>query len=104
MEGVLARDFSDYFLRMLPMVKLMDLFKIDKSMPDSDVTIDYLADNIWIVGSPDEVAAKLRAIHEEVGGFGVLLAMGHEWKPRDKWLRSMTLLKNEVMPKLADLS
>ena len=103
-EGVLARDFSDYFLRMLPMVKLMDLFKIDKSMPDSDVTIDYLADNIWIVGSPDEVAAKLRAIHEEVGGFGVLLAMGHEWKPRDKWLRSMTLLKNEVMPKLADLS
>ena len=32
-----------------------------------------------------------------------LLAMGHEWQPRDKWTRSMTLLKEEVLPKLADL-
>ena len=26
--------------------------KHDQSVPDSDVTIDYLADNVWIVGSP----------------------------------------------------
>ena len=36
-------------------------------------------------------------------GFGVLLAMGHEWEPRDKWVHSMTLLADEVMPRLADL-
>ena len=67
------------------------------------MTPDYLLDNLWIAGSPDEVAARIRELYEYVGGFGVLLVMGHEWKPRDKWERSMRLLAEEVMPKLADL-
>ena len=56
-----------------------------------------------LFGNPDEVEEKLRSLHEEVGGFGVLLAMGHEWSPVDKWQQSMTLLAKEVMPRLADL-
>ena len=56
------------------------------------------------VGSPDDVANKIRQIYQDVGGFGVLLAMGHEWDPKDQWVKSMTLLANEVMPKLADLT
>ena len=103
LHGTLGRDFQEYFLKLLPVVKMMDLVKIDTEMPDSDVNIEYLVDNIWIVGSPDEVAGKLRRLYEDVGGFGVLLAMGHEWHPRDKWERSMTLLAQEVMPRLADL-
>ena len=72
-------------------------------MPDSDVTIEYLMDNIWIVGSADDVTEKLRRLHADVGGFGWLLTMGHEWNPRDKWLRSHELLIQEVLPRLADL-
>ena len=72
-------------------------------MPDIDVTPEYVMENVWIVGSPDEVEEKLRSLHDEVGGFGVLLAMGHEWSPADKWEQSMTLLAKEVMPRLADL-
>ena len=102
-EGILARDFNGYFLKVLATMNMIDLFKTDPDMPDSDVTIDYLLDNIWIVGSPDEVADKLRTLHDEVGGFGVLLTMGHEWQPKDAWVRSMTLLADEVMPSLSDL-
>ena len=69
----------------------------------SDVTAEYLMDALWIVGSPDDVADQLRQLYNDVGGFGVLLAMGHEWEPKEKWVNSMTLLKQEVMPKLADL-
>ena len=29
---------------------------------------------------------------------------GHEWKPRDKWIQSMTLLAEEVFPRLTHLS
>ena len=104
LEGVLARDFENYFLRLLPHSRMMDLIKTDPEMPDSDVTPEYLVDNIWLVGTPDDVAAKVRDIHTEVGGFGVLLAMGHEWQPKEKWLRSMSLLVDEVMPRVADLS
>ena len=104
LEGVMRRDFENYFFRSLPMMKMLSLLKTDPDMPDSDVTVEYLVDNIWIVGSPDEVADKLRRLYHEVGGFGVLLAMGHEWQPRDRWVNSMTLLAKEVMPKLADLN
>jgi len=103
-EGVLRRDFEQYFRQLLTKTNQMSLMKIDPDMPDSDVTAEYLIDNIWIVGSPDDVADKLRRLYQEVGGFGVLLAMGHEWQPRERWLNSMTLLIKEVMPKLADLS
>ncbi len=104
LDGVLRRDFEQYFLRLLPKMKMLGLMKVDPDMPDSDVTAEYLVDNIFVVGSPDDVAVKLRRMHADVGGFGVLLAMGHEWRPKDPWVNSMTLLAKEVMPKLADLT
>jgi alkanesulfonate monooxygenase SsuD/methylene tetrahydromethanopterin reductase-like flavin-dependent oxidoreductase (luciferase family) len=103
LEGVLRRDFERYFRPLLTHTKQMDLMKTDPEMPDSDVTAEYLVDNIWIVGDPDGVAGKLRRMHRDVGDFGVLLAMGHEWEPRDRWLNSTELLINKVMPRLADL-
>ena len=103
-NGIMARDFNEYFLNVIRYSKLLDLFKHDPNMPDSDVTVEWLADNILIVGSPDDVAEKIRKLYNDVGGFGVLLAVGHEWQPKDKWLRSHELLMSEVMPKLSDLN
>ena len=100
-EGVLARDFKGYFFRLLPKVGMMGLLKNDPDMPDSDVTIDYLIDHVFIVGSVDEVAQRLNDLRGEIGGFGTLLAMGHEWEPYDAWLGSMSLLRNEVLPKVS---
>ena len=104
LEGVLRRDFEQYFLRLLRKMKMLDLMKVDPDMPDADVTLEYLVDNIFIVGSVDDVADKLRRLYLDVGGFGVLLAMGHEWQPKERWVNSMTLLVKEVVPKLADLN
>lgn len=100
-EGTLARDFTDYFFKMVPKIRgNLNLFKADKSMPDSEVTIDYMIDNLWIVGSPQDVVRQIEELYDKVGGFGVLLVMGHEWDPKDKWIRSMELLAKEVVPKL----
>lgn len=102
-EGTLARDFTDYFFKMIPKIRgNLDIFKMDKNMSDSDVTPDYMIDNLWIVGSPDDVVEQIRDLYHHVGGFGYLLVMGHEWKPKDKWQNSMQLLVEEVMPKLSD--
>ena len=100
LEGVMTRDFQNYFLRTLPRMRMLGLMKQDPNMPDSDVTPEYIVDNIWVVGSADEVAEKLSDMNEAVGGFGVLLAMGHEWEPRERWLNSMAVLAEEVIPKL----
>ena len=57
-----------------------------------------------LAGDVDEVLRRLMMLIEETGGFGTLLAMGHEWEPRQDWQHSMELLANEVMPQLADLA
>ena len=103
MEGTIARDYKDYWFNLLDWSNSLDRFKLDVNMPDSDLTLDYLMDNVWIVGSPDEVAEKLATLYEDTGGFGTILAMGHEWEPRQQWIESMSLLADTVMPKLAKL-
>jgi len=99
--GTLGRDYRDYFLRLLPKLRGFDMLKVDPAMPDAEVTLEYLCDNIWIVGSPDTVARKLATLSDDVGGFGTLLVIAHEWTPRGAWERSMRLLAEEVVPRLS---
>lgn len=103
-DGVLGRDWNDYFFPVLRKGNLMIGPKLDPTMPDDAVTLEYLAENVWIVGDVEEVTAKIRKLYDDVGGFGTLLAIGHEWEPRDKWLNSTRLLATEVMPRLQNLS
>ncbi|MFN8540005.1 MAG: LLM class flavin-dependent oxidoreductase [Thermomicrobiales bacterium] len=103
LDGVLGRDWRDYFLPLLKKGNLLMAPKLDQSMTDEEVTLEYLCENIWIVGDVEEVTRKLRNLYTEVGGFGTLLVIGHEWNPDDKWRRSMELLATEVAPRLGDL-
>src|SRR6267378_3679167 len=48
----------------------------------------------------DTVARKLAKLSGDVGGFGTLLVIAHEWTPRGAWERSMRLLKDKVVPRL----
>jgi alkanesulfonate monooxygenase SsuD/methylene tetrahydromethanopterin reductase-like flavin-dependent oxidoreductase (luciferase family) len=100
LDGTLARDWRGYFIPLLRKIGRLGLTKVDPDMPDDDVTVEYLLDHIWVVGDPDTVAEKLARLGRDIGGFGPLLVIGHEWEPRDAWVRSMTLLANEVSPRL----
>src|SRR2546427_10006890 len=51
LEGTIARDYRDYFLPLLGLNRGLGGLKMEESMADSDVTIDYLCDNVWLVGS-----------------------------------------------------
>ena len=104
LEGAIGRDFRDYFLPLLTKTQQLPLLKQDPNMADDALTLEYLADSVWIVGDPAECASKLRALHAELGGFGSVLAMAHDWPDPSVWDRSMTLLATEVMPRLADLA
>jgi alkanesulfonate monooxygenase SsuD/methylene tetrahydromethanopterin reductase-like flavin-dependent oxidoreductase (luciferase family) len=104
LDGVIGRDWREYFIPLLKRSKLLIAPKVDPAMPDEAVTPEYLCEHVWVVGDAEEVAAKLRALHAEVGGFGTLLVIGHEWRPEEEWRRSMTLLATEVAPRLADLA
>ena len=104
LEGTLGRDWREYFFPLLRKVKMLIAPKIDPDMPDDAVTLEYLLDNVWVVGDVEQVTAKLRRLYQDVGGFGTLLVIGHEWRPEGQWERSMALLAERVMPQLAGLT
>ncbi len=75
-----------------------ELFKTSRDMPDADVTLDYICDNLIIWGSPQKVADEILAFREQVGDFGTLLYAGHDWLDRDLARRSMVLAAEQVLP------
>lgn len=106
-EGMLYRAWQDYLYPLFafgsyPFTASM---KHDDSMATEDVTIDYMANNIWLVGSPETVARKIKDLYEISGGFGVLLMMvlDHSDDPNG-WRKSMRLLTEQVLPRLSDLT
>lgn len=78
--------------------------KIDPSMPDDAVDVDYMMEHMWIVGDPEECADRIRRLYEIVGGFGVLLAITQDSENPEWDHRSLHLLIEEVGPRVADLA
>jgi len=77
--------------------------KLDPSMPDEGVTADYMMENVWIVGDPQECADKIRALYEVTGGFGSLLTITADSDDPSWDHESLRLLAEEVGPRIADL-
>ena len=75
-------------------------FKHDAAMSDADCTLDYVLRHLPIYGTPETVAAKIEELRREVGPFGTLLYVGHDWHDPALARRSMTLMATEVMPRV----
>jgi limonene 1,2-monooxygenase len=75
------------------------LMKKDDTMPDADLTFDWMAEEIpWIIGSPEDCVRQIREVEETVGGFGTLLINSRDWVTTDKWNRSLELFARYVTP------
>ena len=81
----------------------MDAMKMSADMADEAVTVDYLMEEVWIVGDPRECAEKLRELHASCGGFGTLLSISADSDDPQWDHESLTLLRNDVGPLIADL-
>jgi alkanesulfonate monooxygenase SsuD/methylene tetrahydromethanopterin reductase-like flavin-dependent oxidoreductase (luciferase family) len=77
--------------------------KLDPSLPDEAVTVDYLMDNVWIVGDPSEVVEQIHQLHEESGGFGTLLSITTDSDDAGWDHESLRLLLDQVAPRVAHL-
>lgn len=78
-------------------------YKKDPGMSDEDVDVDYMMENVWIVGDPQECADQIRALYRGVGGFGTLLVITQDPDDHSLMQRSTQLLMEEVAPRVADL-
>ena len=97
--GMMGRCWREFLLPLYLGLGLGPLLKGDPSMPDEDVDLEYVADNLWLVGSPDTVARRIRELQEHTGGFGYLLITSYDAvDERQSWERSLQLLMDEVLP------
>jgi alkanesulfonate monooxygenase SsuD/methylene tetrahydromethanopterin reductase-like flavin-dependent oxidoreductase (luciferase family) len=77
--------------------------KLDASVPDDAVTVDYLMENVWIVGDPAECAEKIHQLYEVSGGFGALLSITTDSDDAGWDHESLRLLMEDVAPRVAHL-
>src|SRR5439155_20067696 len=77
--------------------------KLEPSMADEAVTVDYLMENPWIVGDPSECADKIHQLYEESGGFGPRLTITTDSDDAGWDHESLRLLIEDVAPRVAHL-
>jgi alkanesulfonate monooxygenase SsuD/methylene tetrahydromethanopterin reductase-like flavin-dependent oxidoreductase (luciferase family) len=76
------------------------VFKQSREQPDSELTEDYILDNLVIYGTPDKVADEILKMRNEVGDFGEIVYAGMDWLDPKLANRSMELMATEVMPRV----
>tara|TARA_B100000530_G_scaffold176601_1_gene111597 strand:+ start:2174 stop:3277 length:1104 start_codon:yes stop_codon:yes gene_type:complete len=76
----------------------VDMWARDENQPTEEVNLDYFMDDVVIAGDPASVTEQLLALREQIGDFGKLVVVAHCWDDRDKWVKSLELLSNEVVP------
>lgn len=103
-DGATGRCFREYLLPLWTAAGLLPAFKEDPAMADSDVTVDYMAQKSWLVGSPQTVRRKIATLLDTTGGFGCILATVFDhMEDEARWFESMCLFAQEVAPHFAHL-
>lgn len=101
LNGPAGRGWRD---SMIPLFRDLGLMRelVGDSIAPEDVTVEYLADNMLMIGSVDTVVDKMRALSDDVGGFGIQLAFVHDHSDDpEPFRRHLQLLGEEVMPRVA---
>lgn len=103
-NGFMGDHYREYFLPLFKELGMLDAVKQSPDVPDSDVTVEYLAQHCWVIGSPSTVKEKLHEMVDSSGGFGTLLSITYDHlDDMEGWRDGMTALQNEIMPEFADL-
>jgi alkanesulfonate monooxygenase SsuD/methylene tetrahydromethanopterin reductase-like flavin-dependent oxidoreductase (luciferase family) len=101
LNGPPGQHYRRFYLPMLKGAGLLNSLKHDQSVPDSDVTVEYLVDHCWTVGSEETVLNKLGELHRMAGGFGVLAVNNFDHLDHlQAWRDSVERLQKNVLPKL----
>jgi len=75
------------------------LMKKDESMPDADLTFEWMVEEIpWIIGSPEDCIRQIHELYEQVGGFGTLLINSRDWVTTALYNRSLEMFARYVTP------
>jgi len=95
--GKCMQYIRDFTLRYAPAG--LSILKRADEMTDDECNLDYFMDEVVIAGDPESVTQQLLELRTQIGNFGTLVAVAHDWDNREHWDLSMKLFVNEVIPR-----
>jgi alkanesulfonate monooxygenase SsuD/methylene tetrahydromethanopterin reductase-like flavin-dependent oxidoreductase (luciferase family) len=104
LAGPIGRTWAEHNLPLFKRLGLGPLVCGSALRSEDDLSVEWMIDNIFLVGSPDTVIEKTRALYDEVGGFGAVFCPSHgRGAEPERYRKSLELLGTRVAPKLVDL-
>ncbi|HEY4372068.1 MAG TPA: LLM class flavin-dependent oxidoreductase [Burkholderiales bacterium] len=94
------RYYWKLLLKKMMLSKRHIIFKTSESQDDSELTEDYMVDNLVVCGSVNKVVDHILAMREKTGDFGEIVYAGMDWVDPKLARRSMELMATEVMPRV----
>lgn len=107
LNGGMAQTYREW---MLPSYAKSNMLKpmvpeLDNINGPEDVSIEYLARNKWLVGSPDTIVNKLQQDIDVSGGFGHIIAFTFDYLDQpEAYRRNIELLGTEVLPRIKNIT
>ena len=86
-------DFVRYFNHVLPAGVFGTGETTAEALAHNDAT------QFAVIGSPDDLCERIEELQEQSGGFGTLLAWGHDWADPEATRKSFELVAKYVMPR-----
>lgn len=103
LNGAAGHYWGDILLPVFKQLGLIPLVAGPDVNPD-DVTVEWMTDNFWLVGSPDTVIRKAKALNDAVGGLGGIVSFVYDYSgDAERYRRSLELLGTQVMPELRNV-
>lgn len=100
-EGGMGAAWSEYLLPVYKQFGILEGLAEGTGVDSADIDLDFLAEHVWICGSPDTVAAKLEQFQEATGGFGTITPYDYDYIDNaEAWNESTRLLAQEVAPRV----
>lgn len=101
MNGPIGYCFERYLIPIWRRFGMMDGFAKDAGINPNKADLEFLVDNVFIVGSPDTVVEKINALFEKCGGWGTLQIETHDYYDDPApWFYSLELAAKEVAPRI----
>jgi alkanesulfonate monooxygenase SsuD/methylene tetrahydromethanopterin reductase-like flavin-dependent oxidoreductase (luciferase family) len=75
------------------------MWKRDEAQSDAECNLDYFMDQVIMAGDPEQIVQDLLELREQIGPFGTLVLVAHDWDDRRQWLHHLDLFTQEVVPR-----
>jgi alkanesulfonate monooxygenase SsuD/methylene tetrahydromethanopterin reductase-like flavin-dependent oxidoreductase (luciferase family) len=106
LEGGLGHCWEKYLVPVYKEFKILQGYIDDSGtgIDIGDLDMDWIAENVWICGSPETVIQKLQKMNDDMGGMGQIVMNTHDYADDPApWVESMHRIAKEVVPHVKDV-